>query len=258
LPGAAVTGLLGFGRDLAASDAPVTRLFLGICLAVFALCAASEHQIPPLISGGFRASTLLRFGAEGPSFGREEPWRYLAAVFVHANTLHIVMNGVSLASLGGPVERDFGPARFALLFVLSGFLGFVASDLWYGAEVPFTVGASGAIFGVLGGAIGERLLRRDPAWKDMMLRGVVYALILAFIPMMSVNTAAHIGGLISGFALGFLLNRLGRRANSTLAVLAVAGVLATFVSLWLSNRSVLWRIERAAEMQQEMASPERS
>jgi rhomboid protease GluP len=249
LPGAATTGLLGLGRDLASADSPVTKLMLAICLGVFALCAASDREIPPHVAGSFHGSSLLRFGALVPILVAQEPWRLLSAVFVHANTLHLLMNGLSLAALGGPAERDFGPARFALVFVLTGVLGFVTSQLWYGPEGPFTVGASGAVFGVLGGAIGERLLRGDPSWKDMLLRGFVYALIMAFLPALGINNAAHMGGLFSGVALGFLLNRLGRRFDRALAGLAVLAVLASFASLWLCNRSDLWRVQRAQEIQ---------
>src|SRR5262249_49490508 len=127
--------------------------------------------------------------------------------------------------------------------------GFVASDLYYGNMRPLTVGASGAIFGVLGGIIGARLSRRDPSWKDMLVRGVVYVLIFSFLS--SVNTAADADGLLSGLLLGLALDRVNRRVEAPLAVAAVLSIAAVLGSLWLSNRSDLWRVLRAAEMQQE-------
>ncbi|MET0793381.1 MAG: rhomboid family intramembrane serine protease, partial [Polyangiaceae bacterium] len=200
LPGKLASGVLGFFQSLLAGDGVMTRLTLGFCVLVFALCFASERRLPLWGHDAFAHSTTLRFGAivstgEG-SLALSQPWRYLAAVFVHFNLLHLGMNGLWLARMGATVERELGKARFVILFVLSGALGFVVSDFWYRFMGPPTAGASGAVFGLFGAAVGVAYAKRDPNWQQILIQNVVWLLILAFAS--NVNNAAHAGGLASG------------------------------------------------------------
>jgi membrane associated rhomboid family serine protease len=249
LPGPLASGAIGFLRSAAAGDAPMTRIFLGMCLLVFALCIASDHNLP-WITAQFSPSTVLCFGALFGPLGGLEPWRLLAAVFVHANVLHIGMNGWALASVGPPAERQFGSARFVVLFVLSGVLGFVASDQWYGGAGPLTVGASGAIFGAFGSVIGVAYARRDPNRKQLLIQNLVNLAILGL--AFPVNNAAHMGGLVTGALLGFLFSKERRELGlgRVFMVLAVILTLLVPVSIVLSNRSPIWRMQRAQELSQ--------
>ena len=241
MPGPIATGMLGAARELFGGEAPVTTALLGWCVLLSGLCAVTDHRIPLWITDEFSARTLVRFGALAGPAGALEPWRYLAAVFLHANVLHIAMNGWVLASIGPAAESRFGRARFLVLFVLAGVLGFVASDQWYGELGPLTVGASGAIFGVFGSVVGDALARRDPRWKSILLTNVVWLVILGVAS--SVNNAAHLGGLVVGIALGFAFSAEQRKFRLGRVYLALALICALLVptSLFLSNRSPLWR-----------------
>lgn len=245
LPGPLASGLIGTFKNTLGADAAMTRLFVGLCLVVFALCFASEHRLPIWGTQAFALSTMIRFGGIAGSLAQMQPWRYVSAVFVHFNLLHLGMNCWVLVAVGAAAERELGKARFVLLFVLSGALGFVASDLW-GISGP-TAGASGAVFGLFGAVIGVAYARRDPNWKQILVQNVVWILILGF--MGSVNNAAHGGGLIVGAALGFLFNKEPRKLNldRAFAGIAVVLVVASLASVALSAASPIWRLVKSQE-----------
>jgi rhomboid protease GluP len=256
LPGPLAMGLIGFFRNTLGADSAMTRLFVGLCIAVFALCVASEHQLPFGGKQFFQLSTVLRFGGIAGTLGQAQPWRYFSAVFVHFNLLHVGMNCFVTSVVGRSAERELGKARFVLLFVLSGALGFVASDLWAGGISSPTAGASGAVFGLFGSVIGIAYARRDPNWKQALLQNVLWILVLGVLGNVDgggVNNAAHVGGLIVGAVLGFLFNKEPRKVNldAAFAVVAAVLVVVSLASVALSAASPIWRLVRSQEMGRE-------
>ncbi|MEI9940423.1 MAG: rhomboid family intramembrane serine protease [Pseudomonadota bacterium] len=251
LPGPLASGLIGFFKNTLSANNAMTRLFVGLCIAVFALCFASEHRLPLWGSQSFALSTVLRFGGIAGTLGQAQPWRYFSAVFVHFNLLHVGMNCFVLVAVGATAERELGKARFVLLFVLTGALGFVASDLWAGGVSSPTAGASGAVFGLFGSVIGIAYARRDPNWKQVLVQNLVWIVVLGF--MGSVNNAAHVGGLIAGALLGFLFNKEPRKLNLDAAFAVVAAVLVviSLASVALSAASPIWRLVRSQELSRE-------
>jgi membrane associated rhomboid family serine protease len=249
LPGPLASGVIGFIQSTFSGDAPITRLLLGMNLLVFALCVASSRRLP-VYSDQFDASTMLRFGELAGTIATVEPWRYLAAMFVHYNVLHIGMNLWSFSSVGPAAERQFGKARFATLFVLSGALGFVVSGWYYGVSPP-TAGASGAIFGTFGSVVGVAYARRDPNWKQVLLQNAVSMAIIAF--MFRANNAAHFGGLVVGALLGFGFTKESRKTklDAPFGVLAGLLLVACLASVALSAVSPIWRAVLAQEMSRE-------
>lgn len=247
LPGPLATGVIGFFQSTFSGEAPITRLLIGMNLLVFALCVASDRALPLWGREQFSTSTTLRFGSLFGALGRDQPWRYFAAMFVHYNVLHLVMNGWAFFRVGAENERELGKARFTILFVLSGVLGFVTSDLWYGAMSPPTAGASGAVFGVFGALIGVAYARKDPNWKQILTQNLVWLAILAF--MSEVNNAAHAGGLATGTLLGYLFSKESRKLRLDLPLGLLAGLLValSIASVGLSAASPVWRVIRAQE-----------
>jgi rhomboid protease GluP len=248
LPGPLASGLIGYFKNTLGADAAMTRLFVGLCLVVFALCFASEHHLPMWGRQSFALSTVLRFGGIAGSLAQMQPWRYVSAVFVHFNLLHLGMNCWVLVAIGATAERELGKARFVLLFVLSGALGFVASDLW-GLSGP-TAGASGAVFGLFGATVGIAYARRDPNWKQILVQNLIWVVVLGM--MGSVNNAAHLGGLLVGALLGFLFNKEPRKLNldATFGVVAVLLVGLSLASVVLSAASPIWRLVKTQEQSQ--------
>jgi rhomboid protease GluP len=162
-------------------------------------------------------------------------------MFVHFGLMHFGFNTLTLHQLGRELEGAVGWARFVLVFVGTGIAGFVASELWY-APMPLTGGTSGGIFGLLGAAVGWRYAQRDPEWKRLAITGAGYAVAMVLLERLSnlsVNHAAHVGGLLAGAALGWALHRLpsGRRIELTINSAGALLILASFASIGLSLAS---------------------
>ncbi|HEU4578192.1 MAG TPA: rhomboid family intramembrane serine protease [Polyangiaceae bacterium] len=201
-PRAARAGLAG--------GAPATVGFAALSVAVYLALIASSGGPRAPISGRM----ALRWGALAGDLGWREPWRQLSAMFVHFGLLHIGFNVLALFSFGRVLERVLGSARFAVLLLVSGALGFVVSDVWYALFPPaqITGGLSGGIFGLLGAEVGLRFAAGDAGWKRAAVTGAGYAVMMGLIPGQNVNNAAHVGGLLSGGLLGWALSHAASRA----------------------------------------------
>lgn len=133
-------------------------------------------------------------------------WRLFTSMFLHLGLLHIGFNSYALYIFGPQVERPYGPVRFVLIYILSGLSGSAFSFLF--SPNP-SVGASGAIFGLIG-VVGAYLYR----YRDRLAMGrsrlmnlvsvAAYNLLYGFI-VPSVDNWGHIGGLVAGLALGWFL-----------------------------------------------------
>jgi rhomboid protease GluP len=128
-------------------------------------------------------------------------------MFLHGGFLHLFFNGWALVQLGGLFERWIGSGRLVLTYFATGICGSLASVLFTN---NVSVGASGAIFGLLGALIAFLLRRRNrlaAGGKSILSQLVFWAglnLILgASMPM--IDNFAHIGGLVAGFVVGLLL-----------------------------------------------------
>ena len=163
-------------------------------------------------------------------------WTLLTAIYLHGSLLHILFNVLWIRQLGPAVEEIYGPARLVVIFTVSGVAGFVASN---SLGVPFTIGASGSIFGLLGaivafgrkrgGAFGRMVLREYGQWALVLF-------VFGFF-MPGVNNWAHGGGFASGFGAGLVLSLAERRAETAfdwlLAGAAIVLTVAGFaLALW--------------------------
>lgn len=153
-----------------------------------------------------------------------EWWTLFTAVYLHGGVLHILFNVLWIRQLGPAVEELYGPARFFVIFTVSGVAGFVVSNI---LGIPFTVGASGSIFGLLGAmvAFGRR---RGGVFGGMVLRQYGQWALLLFILgffMSGVNNIAHAGGFLVGLAAGLVLSLAERQAETTLDHLIAGGCL---------------------------------
>ncbi len=162
------------------------------------------------LGGSNDPRVLLRLGAmEGQSIAAGDYWRLFTAMFLHAGWLHLGLNCFALFVFGQQLEQLFGRWRFTAIYLLAGLGGSVAS---YALNLSLSdnaigVGASGAVFGALGaltaffGVHRERLgdMGRRTLSGLLILAGVNIAFGLA-VP--DVDNFAHIGGFLSGCALG--------------------------------------------------------
>jgi membrane associated rhomboid family serine protease len=151
-------------------------------------------------------------------------WRLFTAMFLHASFFHLAVNMYSLYFVGSIMEQVIGRWRFLLLYLASGLAG-SAGALVLSPTTP-TVGASGAIFGVLGGLfILER--RRHIATGGQVAGLIVLNLVITFAFSSSISVGGHVGGLIGGMIL--MLALLQFRRSALYSIAAVAAVTAAAV-----------------------------
>ncbi len=162
-----------------------------------------------LTGGSTDQEVLLAFGAKyGPAILGGEYWRLLTSSFLHIGILHLAFNAYALYALGPQAERFFGRSRFLTLYLLTGLLSSATSYLISSA---LAAGASGSIFGLVG-ALGafflhEREVLGAPGRRRLnnLVSVVVVNLLIGF-SAPNIDNAAHVGGLIAGLAIGWVLS----------------------------------------------------
>ncbi len=183
--------------------------------ALLAIMIAAAACISLFIGDGSDLGALTRGGAIVHGFVPAEPWRIVAAIFIHVGTVHLVLNAIALWFVGRFAEEMFGAVRTIAIFALAGIAGSIAS--YYG-DIDVTAGASGAIFGLLGAGFVEltlyRRLYRTAMRRGMWARiGVVLVALVGFgmlYPM--VDNWAHGAGLVVGALAGAALTPHARWA----------------------------------------------
>nr|CAD1844530.1 unnamed protein product [Ananas comosus var. bracteatus] len=137
---------------------------------------------------------------------RHQGWRLITCMWLHAGLIHIIANMTCLVIIGIRLERQFGFLRIGTIYLLSGFGGSVLSTLFIRNSI--SVGASGALFGLLGAMLSELLtnwtLYTHKAGALITLLAMI-AINLALGILPHVDNFAHIGGFLTGFLLGFVL-----------------------------------------------------
>jgi membrane associated rhomboid family serine protease len=199
----------------------ITRILIAINVAIFILEIARAGGAA--LFNGPSSRQLYDMGALfPPAIATGQYWRLISAMFLHLNIIHIGFNMWALYILGGPVEAWYGEWRFVAIYFISGFLGSVASFA-FGPIGELGVGASGAIFGLLGAWAIYNFRRRDNPMAYANLR-VAFTLILInlFISFywQGIDWRAHVGGLLAGIAAGYLAEGFGPR-QSRLAVTVI-------------------------------------
>ena len=163
--------------------------------------------------------TMLTYGAVyGPLVVNEgEYWRLLTAAFMHFGITHIANNMLLLLIMGRRLEQVLGHARYLVLYLLSALAGNVFS-LWFSMQTGdfgLSAGASGAVFGVIGGLLWA-VMRNKGRLLDLNERQITIFAGLSFyygLTAEGVDNAAHFGGAVAGFLLCMLLYRGGGEAG---------------------------------------------
>jgi len=160
-----------------------------------------------LLSGGFSINILLRLGAKyGPLIVSGEWQRLLLCMFLHGSIWHLFFNMYALYNLGRLAEGVYGAKKFFIIYIITGMGGSLLSLVMNYANV--SVGASGAIFGLAGALFASGLKYRNTSLNRMainLLPFILINLLFGFVTPV-VDNGAHIGGLISGMLLGYLVS----------------------------------------------------
>jgi membrane associated rhomboid family serine protease len=181
------------------------------------------------VNGALIGAGQTTFGAIVP-FGVSdgELWRIVTSGFLHGGLLHLGMNMLFLYLLGPLLERELGRVNFVALYftaMLAGSLGVMLLD-------PFspTVGASGALYGLLGGAVALQLSRGINPWSSG-IGGLILINMLITFTIPGISIGGHLGGLVGGFVAGWVLVNLDewlddRRVTRVVGPLLCVGLMA--------------------------------
>jgi len=208
-------------------------------LAVLAAAFAAELLFPvePAKLASPQIGTLIAMGALNRRLVLEsgEWYRLFSSCLLHGGPLHLLLNGVALWMAGAVLERLLGRARLGALFVL-GTLGGSLASMAINDPATVSVGASGAIMGMLAAAVVSSFRLPSSGQRDRLQVGLLQVLVPSLIPLATVRTggqidfAGHLGGAAAGACAGALLLATWSRSSprprfaGAAAAVALAGV----------------------------------
>jgi rhomboid protease GluP len=151
----------------------------------------------------FDQNTLIRFGAHWREATEDgQFWRISTAMFLHAGLMHIAFNLFALMQVGPFVEQIFGKGRMLFLYMVTGIIANIGSELWISHGLA--IGASGAIMGLIGVAAGwgqRNGTSMGQNIRNQMVKWLVYTVVFGF--FIGADNAAHLMGFISGALFGY-------------------------------------------------------
>jgi membrane associated rhomboid family serine protease len=185
---------------------------------------------------------LLWFGMSGalPVFGYGAWWTVLSATWLHGNLLHIVFNMMWVRDLGPATADVIGPSRTVIIYTISGICGFLLSSVMPLVPLPipfvhgaaYTLGASAAIFGLLGALVHYGRISGSSLTYSTALRYAVILFVFGLI-MPGVDNTAHLGGFLGGYATSAFFNPMTRERGDHLLA-AIACLAATLLAIVFS------------------------
>ncbi len=174
--------------------------------------ASGAHQwreiFHSMLGNAENSDVLIRYGAkENAAIQAGQYWRFLTPIFLHANLLHVGLNMLNFLFIGVFLERLVGHLRFLLLYLVTGTISTIASYTFLPEAI--SVGASGAIFGLVG-AYSVFVLQHRRAFRSGGLFELSWLLIVISVNLClglfiaGVDNYAHLGGFLSGCVLGWI------------------------------------------------------
>lgn len=229
---------LSFRRGLA----PVTRLLIALNVLIYLVELGAGAGFNGDSGWVFDHFALLRnatyckeFGlctpssaGSGAGLANGEWWRLITAAFLHFGPIHLVMNMLGLWWLGAPLEEAVGSRRFTLLYIVSGLAG--SAGALIANPNSITVGASGAIFGIMGAMLVMQY-QATGSFAGPALTLIVVNVAFSF-AVSGISIGGHIGGVVGGALGGLALSRFGRghMAYGRLGLVGVAALVAIGVA----------------------------
>ena len=231
-----------YGGTLRGGPPVVTLTLIGLNLLVFLLLLATGGRQSRLLGafglmptgGTFVGPGGVPYYAEGVADGAV--WQLATAMFVHLQVWHIFFNLMALYLLGPQLEQLLGRTRFALLFLLSGLVGSV-TVYWLAEPSSMTIGASGAIFGLMGALLVVALKVGGDTRGLLTLIGI--NAVITVLGAQYISWQGHLGGLVGGALLGAALVYAPRRGRTAWQLLWIAVVVVALVVLTLVRTAVL-------------------
>jgi membrane associated rhomboid family serine protease len=210
-------------RARASMDATiVTKVLIGLNVVLYLVGVAQGAGVND--PGG---EIYRRLWLYGPAVANGDWWRLITSAFLHGNILHIAFNMLALWWIGGPLEAAIGHWRYLTIYLLSGLAG--AAGALIANPTDVTVGASGAIFGLLGAMLVIQW-QQTGTIAGPALGLIVINLVLTF-GIAGISRGGHIGGLIGGVLATLALTHFGTRhvAYARISTTGVVVLLAIMV-----------------------------
>jgi membrane associated rhomboid family serine protease len=196
-------------RRTRAVAAPATMALIAINVVVYMITASQGGGIN--LPGG---QLFSDWALQGLAVSNGDWWRLVTTMFLHGSILHLAFNMLALYWLGTIIEQALGTPRFLLVYTVSGLAG-SAGALWFSSSLAVTVGASGAIFGLIGALVNFAFTFAVPG----------------------ISKGGHVGGLVGGIVATYALMRLRFPPQRALGVAIAAGVgVASFVLAYVRVR----------------------
>jgi rhomboid protease GluP len=238
-------GLWGWGPVLQnlLGDVGVISLVTALMIGLYVLSLLLDPRAI-FRSGGFlnflspSMQSLYKLGMTGTlAMSQGRWWTLFTAIYLHGGILHILFNVLWIRQIGPVVENVYGASRFVVIFTFAGVFGFLVSNF---LGVPFTIGASGSIFGLFGALVYYGRTRGGTFGTAVYRQVGQWALVLFLFGFMfpGINNWAHAGGFVGGYLAGRLLGFLESKRESSvdhfLGLGAAALTILSFVmTLWV-------------------------
>lgn len=191
-----------FSRD----TKPIVNYII-IALNIIGFLFELKFVGPILITNGADSQQLFQLGGmQTLAYNAGQHYRLWSSMFLHASLTHIVGNMASLIFVGNILEDLIGHWKYLLVYILSG-LGSSYLSLLFLNPNTVSVGASGAIFGVIGCLLMVTIFRYSN-WKNGVVSALIYTIVINMgvsIIDPSINLYAHLGGLLTGIFCGILI-----------------------------------------------------
>lgn len=188
-------------RSFLKSKVTVSLIAVNVIMYIITVILSKNilnSDIDVLLFLGAKQNTLIASG---------EYYRLITCMFLHGGLVHIALNMYALNALGPMVEKTYGKINYLIIYFIGGILSSVAS---YVFSDGVSIGASGAIFALLGAILGFALKVRKTSGDGMIKNIISVIAINIFIgfTIPNIDNFAHLGGVLGGIVLGLLLRHI--------------------------------------------------
>ncbi|MDD6481007.1 MAG: rhomboid family intramembrane serine protease [Lachnospiraceae bacterium] len=180
--------------------------------AIFVIINVAVYLILEILGDTNDAAFMVEKGAIWPPYIMEgQYWRLLTATFMHFGFEHILNNMLILVCAGVILEDALGHIKYLLFYVISGLGGSILSylQMCYSGDYAVSAGASGAIFGIIGGLLWI-VIRHKGRYETLTGKGLLFMIVISLyygVRSGDVDNWGHLGGLLMGFLMGIILYR---------------------------------------------------
>ena len=196
------SGRTAYGGKRSGNPALTSMVLIGINVAVWLAILVSGATSSPLVRQlALRPTSTFRGVVYPgvPSVAEGDVWQLLTSTFAHVEVWHIGFNMLALYVLGPGLEAAIGRTRFLLLYLISGLAG-SATVMWFSDPISLTLGASGAIFGLMGALLVVALkvggdVRSIVGW-------IAINFVITFVFGRLISWQGHVGGFVAGVLIG--------------------------------------------------------